>query len=153
MNLVLSIFENAVNALIGGINSKIDSFNNLAKGAAGFIGKDYSGINKIPEINIPKFVNGGFPEDGLFMANHSELVGKFANGKTAVANNGTIVDGIKEGVIEAMMQVFMATNTQNSNNGDARADIHVHFGDTELGVATYNGLRSASRQGLIPKLI
>lgn len=53
---------------------------------------------------IPTHANGGFPEDGLFMANHTELVGKFTNGKTAVANNAQIVEGIKQGVIEAMSE-------------------------------------------------
>ena len=49
-----------------------------------------------------KFEVGGFPEDGLFMANHNELVGKFANGNTAVANNEQIVSGIASGVREAV---------------------------------------------------
>lgn len=44
---------------------------------------------------------GGFPEDGLFFANHNELVGKFVNGRTAVANNEQIIEGIKRGVSEA----------------------------------------------------
>ena len=50
------------------------------------------------------YATGGFPEDGLFFANHSELVGKFSNGKTAVANNAQIVEGIKRGVSEAMSE-------------------------------------------------
>jgi len=49
------------------------------------------------------FATGGFPEDGLFFANHTELIGQFSNGKTAVANNEQIVEGIKEGVYEAMI--------------------------------------------------
>ena len=53
-------------------------------------------------MDIPSFdgfyANGGFPEDGLFMANHGELVGSFANGKTAVANNQEITEGIKQAV-------------------------------------------------------
>ena len=47
---------------------------------------------------IPTFSTGGFPEDGLFMANHSELVGQFSNGKTAVANNKQITEGISDAV-------------------------------------------------------
>lgn len=54
--------------------------------------------------NIGEFATGGFPEDGLFFANHNELVGKFSNGATAVANNEQIVEGIKQGVLEAMLQ-------------------------------------------------
>lgn len=50
------------------------------------------------------YATGGFPEDGFFFANHNELVGQFSNGKTAVANNAQIVEGIKQGVIEAMYE-------------------------------------------------
>ena len=56
-------------------------------------------------IKIQAYATGGFPEDGLFFANSNELVGSFSNGKTAVANNGQIIEGIKQGVIEAMLTV------------------------------------------------
>lgn len=54
------------------------------------------------------FATGGFPdeEDGLFYANHNEMVGKFTNGKTAVANNNQIVEGIQQGVFSAMMSAL-----------------------------------------------
>lgn len=52
-------------------------------------------------IKLPTFATGGFPEDGLFMANHGELVGKFSNGRTAVANNEQIIEGITRGVSQA----------------------------------------------------
>ena len=55
-------------------------------------------------IKLPTFSTGGFPEDGLFMANHSELVGQFSNGKTAVANNEQIIEGITRGVAQANME-------------------------------------------------
>lgn len=51
---------------------------------------------------IPRFASGGFPEDGLFFANHNELVGQFSNGRTAVANNTQIVEGIQSGVEAAV---------------------------------------------------
>lgn len=54
--------------------------------------------------SVPQFATGGFPEDGVFMANHSELVGKFSNGKTAVANNQEITQGIYEAVRDAMKE-------------------------------------------------
>lgn len=57
--------------------------------------------------------NGGFPEDGLFFANHGELVGQFSNGRTAVANNAEIIEGIKQGVYEAMA---MAGNSSGNVN-------------------------------------
>ena len=66
--------------------------------------KDYLGSVDDMKVDVPAHANGGFPEDGLFMANHTELVGKFTNGKTAVANNAQIVEGIKQGVMEAMSE-------------------------------------------------
>ena len=81
-----------------------------------------------------KYATGGFPEDGLFMANHNELVGRFANGKTAVANNEQITNGIYRAVLQAMKEsnengrdivvsidgreVARAVNKANSNSGD-----------------------------------
>ncbi len=56
---------------------------------------------ELPSIKLPHF-SGGFPEDGLFMANHNELVGQFSNGKTAVANNEQITDGIERAVTRAL---------------------------------------------------
>ena len=61
------------------------------------------------------FASGGFPEDGLFMANHSELVGKFSNGRTAVANNEQITSGIADAVYGAFMTAFSQTNGNGSN--------------------------------------
>ena len=57
---------------------------------------------------IQGFATGGFPEDGLFMANHGELVGKFSNGKTAVANNEQITQGIAQAVAPAVYNAFVS---------------------------------------------
>lgn len=53
-------------------------------------------------IGVPAFATGGFPEDGMFYANSGELVGRFANGRTAVANNAQIIEGIENAVYRAM---------------------------------------------------
>lgn len=53
-------------------------------------------------IGVPAFATGGFPEDGMFYANSHELVGRFANGRTAVANNAQIIEGIENAVYRAM---------------------------------------------------
>ena len=72
--------------------------------------KDEKGKTRdsILEMNVfgnrkAAFASGGFPEDGLFYANHNEMVGKFINGKTAVANNDQIVKGISQGVRDAII--------------------------------------------------
>lgn len=58
-------------------------------------------IGKTPKM-VPAFATGGFPEDGMFYANSGELVGRFSNGRTAVANNAQIVEGIENAVYRAM---------------------------------------------------
>ena len=52
------------------------------------------------------YASGGFPEDGLFYANHGELVGKFSNGRTAVANNEQITEGISRAVYNAFVEAM-----------------------------------------------
>ena len=74
---------------------------------------------KIP-MTIKGYANGGFPEDGLFFANHKELVGKFSNGKTAVANNDQIIEGIYKGVYSAVLSAMNQTQTSS------QIDVHVH---------------------------
>ena len=91
------------------------------------------------------FANGGFPEDGLFMANHGELVGKFANGRTAVANNEQITQGIYQAVLQAMKEsggsdreiviqldgreIARAVNKENANMGSS----FLHGGNINYG--------------------
>lgn len=53
---------------------------------------------------ISRFADGGFIEDGLFTMNRGEIAGKFNNGKSVVANNEQIIEGISQGVYEAMMR-------------------------------------------------
>lgn len=87
--------------------------------------EDVSGVN-LPVItarphNIPMaYANGGFPEDGLFYANHGELVGKFNNGRTAVANNEQIIEGIKRGVAEGMSESGQGGNIYLQANLDGK---------------------------------
>lgn len=75
----------------------------------------------IQQLTVQGYATGGFPEDGLFMANSRELVGRFTNGRTAVANNIQIIEGIKSGVYEAVMSA-MSQNGGGSVSLDIRAD-------------------------------
>lgn len=79
----------------------------------------------LPKLSVQwvqAYANGGFPEDGLFFANHRELVGKFSNGKTAVANNEQIIQGIQSGVYSAMVSAMSQANI----GGNSQIDVHVH---------------------------
>ena len=125
-------FRKVINTVIGWINKYIiDNINKISI--------------KVPEINIAghkfggqkfgfnvkhiqSFANGGFPdgEDGLFYANHNELVGKFSNGKTVVANNQQIVSGIEQGVYNAVSSAL------SSSNGDKQPIINVYVGGRQV---------------------
>lgn len=80
-------------------------------------GTKYMGYQSLLD-RAPHFASGGFPEEGPFYMNRGEIVGKFSNGKTAVANNQQITEGIKQAVMEGMAQVMM-----NSNAGGNSAPI------------------------------
>ena len=49
-----------------------------------------------------RFEDGGFIEDGLFTMNKGEIAGQFDNGKSVVANNYQITEGISKAVYEAI---------------------------------------------------
>lgn len=66
---------------------------------------------------ITAFAAGGFPEDGLFFANHNELVGKFSNGNTAVANNEQILTGIENATAKGILGGLAAVNLRSSMAG------------------------------------
>ena len=108
--------------------------------------KTVFGLEGTPKIGITwqSFATGGFPEDGLFFANHNELVGKFTNGKNVVANNMQIVDGIKYGVREAVSEVLAPylADIAESNREVANKDFATYIGDREIARANNRGQRS-----------
>ena len=70
------------------------------------------------------YKNGGMPVNGeVYVANEngfgSEYIGRMGN-KHVVANNQQITDGIKQAVIEGMMEVYMATH---GNGADSNSTI------------------------------
>lgn len=114
--------------MIAAIRYTVSRYGSLANG---WKGHGYaSGIGKINLSDlIPAYEVGGFPEDGLFFANHNELVGQFDNGRTAVANNANIQSGIKEGVKEAVAEILapylqqIADNTRETADKDFSVDV------------------------------
>lgn len=112
-NLVETSMNNMLNSLI----EKFETFTNRLRTALNNMLSDFSrsmatmsiddegsvSYKKIEVKSIPRFATGGFPENGLFYANSSELVGKFTNGRTAVANNEQITEGIATAVYNAMV--------------------------------------------------
>lgn len=101
---------------LGQLKLKSPHFEWTTQPAQGWIAKVLSAINlptSLPKLNVKWYAKGGFPEDGLFMANHNELVGQFSNGRTAVANNAQIQAGIEE----AAYRGFMRAMSQSGNMG------------------------------------
>ena len=94
----------------------------------------------VGKLAIGGYATGGFPTKGeMFIAREAgpELVGSIGN-QTAVANNGQIIDGIRQGVAQAMMEVVMATadNSQSS----APVEIPIVLDGVELGRATFKNI-------------
>lgn len=107
-----------VNALRSSLNNGRATIQDVIKSMFkinAVVGVGVSAI-KNGRVQISTYATGGFPEDGLFFANHNELVGRFSNGKTAVANNAQITEGIRAAVVDGMMQVYMATRGANNDN-------------------------------------
>lgn len=97
----------------------------------------------VPQFGINWYAKGGFPEDGLFMANHGELVGKFANGKTAVANNEQIQAGIASAVYDAFMQAF--SQTGGGNNGGKHETV-LNINGREFMRAVYDDQKAVAKE-------
>lgn len=74
----------------------------------------------VPSFNVNWYASGGFPESGeMFVAGEAgpEMVGRMGK-RNAVANNNQIVDGIKAGVFEAMMDAFNASGILDQDATD-----------------------------------
>lgn len=119
-NPITRFVRKMANSVIAIINRVIDAINKMFH--ISFNGLTLLGKQIIPAFNVrlvniphvPTFATGGFPEDGLFFANRNELVGQFSNGRTAVANNEQITDGIADAVYNAFMSAFSATGSNDN---------------------------------------
>ena len=149
-------FKSGANLAIGFLNKIIEGIESLINGAISALSTAEDLLNKIPGIElsfnipeitlprIPTYQTGGFPEDGLFMANRGELVGKFSNGKTAVANNEQIVAGIEYGVeraVERALAPYLSDIARNTRE-TADKDMSVNIGDRDIARANARGSKS-----------
>lgn len=126
-------FKKVINTVIGWLNKYIiDNINKISIDVPKIkvAGKELFGGKTIGfnVKHIASFKNGGFPdgEDGLFYANHNEMVGKFSNGKTAVANNDQIVEGISQGVYGAVRSAMSEVGGNNNQ------PIYVYVGGKQI---------------------
>lgn len=117
MQAVRDQIEATANTSIHG-ESKGDGISFSAK-----IGRAWSTIKRIFSGG---FASGGFPDEGqLFMARESgpELVGTMG-GRTAVANNQEITEGIRQAVYDAM--------TASNANGNNDVSVRVYLDSREI---------------------
>lgn len=152
MNAVIGVIESAINWIVDGINEIIKGFNDVVEWGAEVIGEDAVSVDLVPKvslgrISIPAYKLGGFPEDGLFYANSSELVGQFSNGRTAVANNEQIVEGIESGVeraVERALIPYLAylPDIAQSTKETANKDFNTYIGDRDIARANARGQKS-----------
>lgn len=119
-NSIIGVIEGAINLMIGGLNKVIGVFNQIVSYYAQIAGRNWSGIQGFGNIKLGRYAelraNGGFPDAGqLFIAREAgaEMVGAM-NGKTTVANNDQIVDGISAGVYNANLEQNALLQEQNS---------------------------------------
>ena len=144
---ILSLFSKAIDSIKeiwNGFATWLNDKLTLDISPINISGKERFGGVTLNLGKIPTFKLGGFPEDGVFMANHNELVGQFSNGRTAVANNGQIVEGISYGVKSAVEEVLapylqqIAQNTRETADKDAS----VYIGDREIARANNRGQKA-----------
>lgn len=133
MNGMIDVFNAGLSRIKNAMNSLISDYNSVA-GELGVSKLPHVNVATISKVNIPKYEVGGFPEDGLFFANHNEMVGQFSNGKTAVANNEQIVAGIREGVKAAVVEALAPylSDIADSNREIAEKDASFTVDGREL---------------------
>ena len=90
------------------------------------------------------FANGGFPEDGWFRASHGEMMGKFDNGKSVVANNKQITTGISEAVAPAVYAATKAAIKEELSNANV-GGVDVYLDGTKVTTAIMNNAKKISK--------
>lgn len=142
-------WENAIEAVKSIWNKFANWLNdklNFSWDATTVFGQEIIPAGSINLGKIPTYSTGGFPEDGLFMANRGELVGKFANGRTAVVNNYQIEDGIEEAAYRGVSRAL-------AENGGSNVVIHVDSnasGMFRMWKEEYTRKATAIQKNLIP---
>lgn len=139
MNSVIARIESAINSLIRGVNKVLGGFNNVVSAAAKVAGVDWSGVDLVKEVKLPRvkaYATGGFMdkysiatvgENGL-----PELMGT-VGGKPAVAGSQEIT-GIKDAINSTSAQEVSLLRQQNQL---LQAILQKNFGITtnEIGKA------------------
>lgn len=125
-----NVFADAGQASINQYNTMTSKLN-----TARVNGKPALSLTKVPHM----YANGGFPEDGFFFANSTEMVGRFANGRTAVANNEQIIQGIEGGVARGMAQALMSSASVTGGQNGQPVQVVINVDSETLYRTTLRG--------------
>ena len=112
VRLIIAVFntlKDAISSVVDWIGQKLSALSGWLSGigSSGVLGNLLN--NVFPNLNF--YATGGFPAEGeLFVAREAgpELVGSIG-GRTAVANNDQIVEGISAGVYAAVVAAMSST--------------------------------------------
>lgn len=99
--------------------------------------------NGIKTNNPILFEKGGFPEDGWFRANHGEIMGKFDNGQSVVANNQQITEGIAQAVGPAVYAAVKAAMNEHRGNGES---IIINLDGRKIAESTVREVNNMTKQ-------
>lgn len=105
-----------------------------------------------PKFSVAYYAQGGFPEDGWFRASRGEIMGRFDNGQSVVANNMQITEGISNAVQRGNQQLVaylqQEVNELRQQNEYLRTIASKEFGITEkqIGQASQRFARDYSNR-------
>ena len=136
------------------------AWNKIATSINGFLDKIPVVGGKIPDLpTFAGYANGGFPEDGWFRASRGEIMGRFDNGQSVVANNMQITEGISNAVQRGNQQLVaylqQEVNELRQQNEYLRTIASKEFGITEkqIGQASQRFARDYSNRTGKPAFI
>lgn len=157
VDAIINAFKWVVNQLIDGLNWAIsqpfEGLNSIIRSMRDWEILDirpFAGFWEVPVPQIPHLASGGQVTYGqLFVARENgltEMVGQMGN-KATVANNQQIVEGISQGVANAMFRVIATQRA--SEGGETVIEIPLFIGREELSRAVYKGDLGNVRRGVI----
>ena len=115
MGQVNTLVMQAINNLTMQLNNLIVRIQQAQAQIASMGGMTYTYGNIMDyydDNGVRYFASGGFPEDGWFRASHGEMIGRFDNGQSVVANNQQITEGISRAVYDAIVSAGMGSGRE-----------------------------------------
>jgi len=142
MRNMSSSANSAANSIVKSMNRIVSACNKAASAQSKVTSSSSGSSSSKNSSSVNGYATGGFPEDGLFFANHTELVGKFSNGRTAVANN----DQITAGIADACYDAFMTAFSQTGGTGKSGGTVVFNVNGREFARATYSDYKAVEKE-------